>query len=208
MAIAEAVLRTHARHRHCLLTRWVRKATASRALMAGAGVPTYETPEDAVCGFMHLVRWQRSRAQLTQTPPSIPDRFRPDKAAADWVIDSVRATGRRLLMGPKSRAIFASYDIPLQAERIARDPTAAAELGQAVALKILSPDISHKSHVGEVAVELETPAEVATAAEHMLARVTAGLPASIDAVDPDQGTFRWIDHAICARQRRQQAIAG
>jgi acetyltransferase len=182
MAIAQAVLRSHATRPGCLLTSWVGEATASRArnLIADAGIPTYDTPEDAVRGFMHLVRWQRSRASLMQTPPSIPDSFRPDKTAAERVIDSVRAAGRRLLTAPEARAVFAAYGIPLPAERIARDPAgaakAAAELGQGVALKILSPDISHKSDVGGVALGLETPAEVASAAERMLARVAAARP--------------------------------
>src|SRR5262249_14705606 len=65
---ARAVLRAHERRRCCLLTSWVGEATAgkARALFATAGVPTYDTPENAVRGFMHLVRWRRSRAQLME----------------------------------------------------------------------------------------------------------------------------------------------
>jgi acetyltransferase len=182
MATAQAVLGAHGRVRRCLLTSWVGEATASRArnLIASCGVPTYETPEDAVRGFMHLVRWHKSRAQLMQTPPSIPDSFRPDRAAAQAVIESVRAAGRRLLTGPEARAVFAAYDMPLPALRVAHDPAeaakAAAELGRAVALKILSPDISHKSDVGGVALGLESAAEVEAAARRMLARVAEARP--------------------------------
>ena len=79
---------------------WCRGLTVFSA-GSEAGVPTYETPEDAVRGFMHLVRWQRSRAQLMQTPPSVPDSFRPDRAAAEKVIGGVRASGRRLLTGSR-----------------------------------------------------------------------------------------------------------
>jgi acetyltransferase len=182
MAVAEAVLRAHARHRRCLLTSWVGEATAIRArnLIAAAGVPTYETPEDAVRGFMHLVRWQQSRAQLMETPPSIPDSFHPDRMGAQKIINGVQANGRRMLTGPEARDVFAAYGIPLTALRLARDPAgaakAAAELGGAVALKILSPDISHKSDVGGVVLGLESPADVAAAAERMLARVAEMRP--------------------------------
>src|SRR5262249_25940357 len=141
---------------------------------------TYRTPETAVRGFMHLVRWQQSRTQLMQTPPSIPETFHPDKAAAERIIDAVQAAGRKLLTTPEARGVFAAYGIPLPPERMVRDPAgaahAAAELGQPVVLKILSPDITHKSDVGGVVLGLKTPAEVTAAAERMLARVAAARP--------------------------------
>jgi acetyltransferase len=184
LASAEAVLRAYGRSRRCLLTSWVGEATAIRArqLFGVAGVPTYETPEDAVRGFMHLARWQRGRVQLMQTPPSIPENFRPDIAAARNIFSRVRAEGRKLLTGPESRAVVATYGIPLPPQRLARDPeaaaTAAQELGQPVALKILSPDISHKSDIGGVALGLESPAEVKAAAERMLARIAEAMPSA------------------------------
>jgi acetyltransferase len=177
-ATAQAVLQAQERHKRCLLTSWVGEATAekARALFAAAGVPTYDTPEAAVRGFMHLVRWRRSQTQLMQTPPSIPESFQPDKEGARRVIAAALAGGRKVLTGPESRAVIAAYGIPLPPQRTARDPAeaaaAAAELGKPVALKILSPDISHKSDVGGVALGLETPEDVASAAARMLARVS------------------------------------
>ncbi len=177
MAVAESVLRTHGRNRRCLLTGWVGEATASRArdLFRARGLPSYETPEDAVRGFMHLVRWQRARVTLMQTPPSIPESFRPDVAAARRTIARSRAGGRRLLTGPESRTVIASYGIPLLSQKVVRDPEgatkAAEELGFPVALKILSPDISHKSDVGGVALGLESAAEVRASAERMQAHI-------------------------------------
>jgi len=182
VATAEAVLRAHGRHRRCLLTSWVGEETAARArdLIAAAGVPTYETPEEAVRGFMHLVRWQRGRAQLMETPPSVPESFKPDAEAARRLLADVRADGRLILTGPESRAVLAAYGIAAPAERIARDPagaaSAAAELAAPVALKILSPDISHKTDVGGVALGLRSPDEVAAAAERMLARLRLARP--------------------------------
>src|SRR5262249_44409424 len=77
-----------------------------------AGVPTYDTPESAVRGFMHLLRWRRGRAQLMETPPSIPDSFRPDRDGARRIVATALAEGRRLLTGPESRAVVAAYGIP------------------------------------------------------------------------------------------------
>ena len=184
LAVAEAALAAYRRSGRCMLTSWVGEATAlrARALFDAAGVPTYETPEDAVRGFMHLVRWRRSRIQLTETPPSIPDSFQPDQAAARRTIAEVLGQGRTLLTGPESRAVIAAYGIPVLAQRQARDPAAAGaaavELGGPVALKIHSPDITHKSDLGGVALGLVGAAGVGAAAERMIARIKAAKPAA------------------------------
>jgi acetyltransferase len=182
VAAAEATLEAYKRHSKCMLTSWVGEATASRArdLFAAQGVPTYDTPESAVGGFMHLARWRRNRAQLMQTPPSIPDSFQPDTAAARRAIAASLGAGRKLLTGPESRAVIAAYGIPLPGQRIARSAEEAgklaAELGGRLALKVLSPDVTHKSDVGGVALGLEGASEVAAAARQMQARLAAARP--------------------------------
>ena len=182
VAVAEATLAAHRRTGGCMLTSWLGEATALRArsLFEAAGVPTYDTPEEAVRGFMHLARWRRSRIQLAETPPSIPDSFEPNRAMARRTIAAALDQGRTLLTGFESRAVIAAYGIPALAQRKAADPAAAgaaaAALGGAVALKIQSPDISHKSDFGGVALGLVGAAGVAAAAERMLARVRSAKP--------------------------------
>ena len=69
-----------------VLTSWVGGAAAAEAqrLFAARGVPSFDTPEDAVRAFMHLVEYRRSQEQLMETPPALsgaaPDE--PEKAAA------------------------------------------------------------------------------------------------------------------------------
>src|SRR5436190_10406618 len=124
MATAESVLDAYRRHPRCVLTSWVGETTANRArdLFSAAGVPTYDTPESAVSGFMHLARWRRSRVQLMQTPPSIPESFRPDATEARRVIAGALSAGRTLLSGPESRAVIAAYGIAAPAQRVAHSP--------------------------------------------------------------------------------------
>src|SRR5262249_3867107 len=133
---ARAVLRAHRRRRRCLLTSWVGEATAgkARALFAAAGMPTYDTPESAVRGFMHLLRWRRGRAQLMETPPSIPESFRPDRDGARRIVAAALAEGRSLLTGPESRAVVAAYGIPLSPPQTAHNPPAAVARGEGVEL--------------------------------------------------------------------------
>jgi acetyltransferase len=71
--------------------------------------------------------------------------------------------------------ILAAYRIPVLTPRLAENPQAAAavarDLGQPVALKIASPDISHKTDVGGVVLGVSSPPDVLAAADAMLARV-------------------------------------
>ena len=55
-----------------------RRAHAFRA----ARIPTYETPEKAVRGFMHMARFSRMQNLLMEVPPSAAENFTPDEATA------------------------------------------------------------------------------------------------------------------------------
>jgi len=160
-----------------ILTSWVggEAAGLAREIFAEAGIATYDTPENAVRAFMHMVRYNRNQEILTQVPPSLPTEFTPTPAAAKAVIDQVLLEQRDLLTEHEAKKLLAAYDIPVVETRVAADPDEAVELAQAigfpVVLKILSPDISHKSDVGGVALGLGSPDEVRTTAHAMQARI-------------------------------------
>ncbi|WP_374470011.1 GNAT family N-acetyltransferase [Phenylobacterium sp.] len=164
-----------------ILTCWLgdHAVTEGRRLFAGAGLPSHETPDEAVRAFMHLVDHRRNQELLMQTPADRPPRA-ADAASVRQIIDAALAEGRLVLTDPEARAVLKAYGLPVVQDRTARSPAEAAaaarELGGTVALKILSPDISHKSDVGGVALELHGPADVLEAAEAMLARVQGVRP--------------------------------
>jgi acetyltransferase len=91
------------------------------------------------------------------------------------------AEGRRLLDEDDAKALLAAYGIPV-AKTLAVDlsadaaAAAASKLGFPVALKILSPDISHKSDVGGVELDLGDEASLRCAVEAMLAQVRRARP--------------------------------
>lgn len=182
---AEAVVAAIGEQRRCVLTSWVGEATAreARHIFAAAGLPSYDTPEQAVEGFMHIVRYRRVHDMLMETPPSVPETFTPDSEAARRVIEEVLADGRSMLTGPESQEVIAAYAIPGMRTRIATTPEEAGriaraiaeESGAAVAIKILSPDISHKSDVGGVALGVAAEDAARTAAA-LLARVASKRP--------------------------------
>lgn len=174
---ARAVAEAASRARKPVLTSWVgadAQVEARRALLA-AGLPTYDTPRQAVRGFMDLVTWRRNRVALMETPPSQPEEFSLDVAAARAVIASARANGRDVLSEAEAKEVLDACAIAVVDTIVARSPEeavgAAVRIGAPVALKILSPDIARKSDVGGVALDLHNEDQVFRAASDMLARV-------------------------------------
>lgn len=152
----------------------------ARRVFEDAGVANYATPEEAVSAFAMLSTYRRNQA-LLQEAPSASECQAPDAAAARRIVEAVLAEGRDMLNEVEAKAVLAAYCIPVVATR-AVDATAEAavaaarEVGFPVALKILSPDISHKSDVGGVALHLGDEAQLRQAAEQMLARIGLARP--------------------------------
>jgi acetyltransferase len=180
---AEAVVAAlPADRRTPVLTCWLGEAAAQKARrhFAENKVPTYETPDEAIRAFMHLVDYRRNQELLLETPAAGPDMAPENRLAARKVIDAAIGEGRTVLTEPEAKAVLAAYGVPTVETHVATSPEAAGEaarrIGKPVVLKILSPDITHKSDVGGVRLDLETPAEVAAAAREMLVRVRQHAP--------------------------------
>jgi len=167
-----------------VITAWLgeHSARVARQLFAKAGIATYETPEDAVTGFLHRVRHRRNRELLMETPPTRPDTFRPDLETARRAIAAALADGKSWLDPEDYRAVFAAYGLALVDHRLASDPDYAASvastIGFPVALKIRSPDVAHKSDIGGVALNLGDADRVRWEAAAMLERLEAASPAA------------------------------
>ncbi|HEX6115134.1 MAG TPA: GNAT family N-acetyltransferase, partial [Geminicoccaceae bacterium] len=142
--------------------------------------PTYDTPEDAVGAFMQMVAYRRNQETLMQTPPSLSQELAPDTPAAQAIIARALAEGRSWLGEVEGKEILAAYGVPVAPTQLAGSPqeaaALAAEIGGPVALKIVSPDILHKSEIGGVALDLVGPAHVEEAAAAMLERVGSAAP--------------------------------
>ena len=177
--VARTVVETLAAapERHPVLASWLggRQAEPGRRLLREAGVPTFDTHDEAVSAFLDLVAYRRNQEALTETPPSLPQGFEPRTEAAREVIRKTLAAGREQLSEPEAKAVLAAYQVPVVETRVVADGAEAAraarEIGLPVALKILSPDVVHKSDVGGVCLDLATPEAVEAAASAMAERL-------------------------------------
>ncbi|MCB2101062.1 MAG: GNAT family N-acetyltransferase [Rhodobacterales bacterium] len=160
-----------------VLTNWVggEAVAPARQLFAQAGLPSYDTPGEAVGAFMHMVQYRRNQDMLMETPESMPTDFTPATETARLVIEGALASGRQMLTEPEAKAVLAAYGIPTVETHVVQSPQEAVnwanKMGYPVALKILSEDIIHKSDVGGVDLFLDTPGAVKSAAESMLSAV-------------------------------------
>ena len=191
---AAAVIDTLAARRNSLLgrnifTAWLgeQSAAPARRRFEAARLPTYDTPEAALSGFLYRVHYQRSQMLLMETPPLRPDPFGPDVAAAHDAIAAALAAAKSWLDAEGVAAVLTAYGIPQPRSRNVADADTAAEAaiqtGFPVALKIRSPDITHKSDLGGVVLGLGDATAVREAATAMLDRVRAARPeARIDGI--------------------------
>jgi acetyltransferase len=180
-----AIVERVARSRRRVMISWM-GATPTALVwpgFQGAGIALYRTPEGAVQAFIQLTDYRRNQELLLETPPSLPEDFTPATDTARRLIAAALAAGKDRLNIQTIRELLAAYQIPMVSTRFAPTPEAAAalatELGGSVALKILSPEITHQSTVGGVALALEGPHEVFTAASAMLRRVPTLVPDAV-----------------------------
>lgn len=93
--------------------------------------------------------------------------FKPDKDNVDAIIKAALAQGRTSLTAPEGKAITDAYGIPTPGEALAESAddavAVAARIGFPVAMKIVSPEILHKTDAGGVQIGLGSAAEVRSA---------------------------------------------
>jgi acetyltransferase len=189
-----------------IIASWVGDGAAAEArrLFAEHRIPSYDTPEQAVRAFMYMVNYRRNQDTLMQTPPSVPEEFAPDIAGARAPVDAAVAEDREWLTEPEAKRVLAAYGIPVVDTHLAESASAAGrvadEIGGPVAVKVVSPDITHKSEVGGVVLDLVGSAAVREAAEAMRERLSRS--------HPDARLFGFSVQPMVRREGAHELIAG
>jgi acetyltransferase len=176
--VAEAVIHAHRQKKGSLLTSWMGGARVAdaRHLFADAGIPTFETPNQAVDAFLHMIRYRRNQEMLIETPTSVPEEFTPATDSARLMVDHYLAAGRNFLSGREAMSLLAAYGIASAQARLARtadDAVAVAQdMGFPVALRraarAAARGVDAGGGGGSVDLCLENTEDVRRAANNML----------------------------------------
>jgi acetyltransferase len=188
---AKAVAEAARGSRKPLIAAWLGDIgpAGARSFLESRGLPNFYTPENAVEAFSFLGAYRRNQALLLETPgalssgpPGAAQAAAPDLGAANAIRDAALAGKRTILTEQESKAVLAAFGLPVPRTVVAADcaaaVAAAGELGYPVAIKVHSPDITHKSDVGGVRLNLQNAEMVASAFDDMLRHVRALRPAA------------------------------
>ena len=187
--LATAILTVAKKSRKPILTAFVgtRVVEEARMIFVHNNIPTYRTPEEAVKTYLHMYRYKRNLELLYETPAELPVDQIPTRHNLRALIRRVTRDGRVLLNEEESKNFLVNYGIPVTTPYISCDPETATKIahkiGYPVVMKIVSPEISHKSDAGGVAVGIDNDEALVKTYGLMRERVQANTPgASIQGI--------------------------
>ncbi|MFD1892430.1 GNAT family N-acetyltransferase [Ottowia beijingensis] len=183
-AVANELVQIRPKMSKPLVACWMGDSSAAvqpaRQKLADAQIPSFRTPEAAVGAFGNIASFYQNQQLLQQTPPPLSNLATPDVEGARLLIESVLTERRKVLTEMESKALLSAFHIPVTQTLLARNANEAmmiaTQIGFPVALKIDSPDITHKSDVGGVALNVMNATAVRDIWQDMMDAVRAKQP--------------------------------
>jgi acetyltransferase len=146
----------------------------ARRILQRNGIPAFTTPEQAVSTFMYMYSYAQNLELLYQTP----EELSVELALPTFLKEILRQAfceGRQVLNLPESLQFLEAYKIQTVKTLIARTPdeadALASELGYPIVMKALSPQITHKSKIEGVILNVWSPSEIKAFFEELAKRV-------------------------------------
>lgn len=181
-AAAQAVIDAARDSRKPLLACWMGgdQVAEARTLFGKNNIAHFDTPEDSVEAFSYLASFRRNQELLMQVPEPLGQRSEPDIEGTRLIIESALAEGRKTLSGRECMAVLKAFAVPvvpvMQAATANEALVSAESLGFPVAMKIDSPDITHKSDVAGVRLNISNAAAVRTTFNELVETVKQKRP--------------------------------
>lgn len=144
------------------------------------GFPTYSTPEQAITTYLYMYQYQHNLELLYETPEELPVDSAPPRRPLQVTLQKAARENREILTETEAKQILEDYDIPVVKPRVATTADEAASVaeqaGYPVVLKILSPQITHKTDAGGVVLNIESEARLREAFDQIIQRAKAYNP--------------------------------
>ena len=180
--VAQAVADIAKNARKPVIATWMgaKDVEEGRRIFVENSIPAYITPEEAVRTYVNMCKYKKHLDQLYETPAELPAHKAPSKEHLKELLDMALKQGRTLLNEEESKDFLMTYRIPAAMVQVAQDMetalSMAEEIGYPVVIKVVSPDISHKSDVGGVIMGIDSSAALQKAYEKLLQRVKKRAP--------------------------------
>ena len=180
--LAQVVADSAKNARKPVITTWMGAVDVEegRHIFVENSIPHYETPEEAVRTYVNMCRYKRNLDQLYETPDELPAHKAPLKDHLKELLNVAIREGRTLLNEEESKDFLVTYGIPVTMVQVAQNPEAAINIaekvGYPVVIKVVSPDISHKSDVGGVILGINSSAALKEEYEKLRQRVKNRAP--------------------------------
>jgi len=175
---AEVVGKIASKYDKPVLGCFMGRATIEKGvqILKGYGIPNYEVPERAAGVFRAMYEYK----EWLETPPLKVERYEFDRDRIRRAISAARSEGRLTLGDMEAREIIQACGISVPKTGLARTPEEAVriadEIGYPVVMKIASPDILHKTDVGGVKLNIQTPEDVRDTFDLFIYRATRYMP--------------------------------
>lgn len=147
-----------------------------RRILEKGNIPIYRQPEDAVECFTYLYHYSRNLELLYETPATIPHAFNPQTEKNKDLIKKVIQEKREVLTEVEAKELLKNYDIPVTNQVIASTSQKAGilaeKIGFPVVMKILSPDIEHKTDAKAVHLNIKSRKEAEKAFQKIINSVS------------------------------------
>jgi acetyltransferase len=180
-AIVESV-RSKAYQNKTILTSFMGYDAVQEAnrIFNANNIPTYSMPEQAIKTYMYMHQYERNLELIYETPEELPVDAAPPKRSLMVILRNAATEGRELLTEDEAKKLLKYYNFPVVNTAVATTADEAVafarQMGYPVVLKILSPQIVHKTEAGGVILDIHSEAEVRQAFDMIMQRAKAYNP--------------------------------
>jgi len=160
------LIRSRTYHNKTILTSFMGYGAVEEAnrIFTENNIPTYSTPEQAIKTYQYMYQYKRNLELLYETPEELPVDVVPPKRPLLTIMRSVASENREILTEAEAKTFLEYYNFPVVKTKAAQTENEAVQLasqmGYPVVLKILSPQIAHKTEASGIMLNIANEAEV------------------------------------------------
>jgi acetyltransferase len=160
------LIRSQTYHNKTILTSFMGYGAVEEAnrIFNENNIPTYSTPEQAIKTYQYMYQYKRNLELQNETPEELPTDVVPPKRPLLNILRNVANENREILNEVEAKTFLEYYNFPVVKTKVAKTEDEAAllasQLGYPVVLKILSPQIIHKTEANGIVLNITNETEV------------------------------------------------